>query len=181
MYHALATLPRTMTELERAARLRGLALGACTMVAAKAIFTRAALVKIRRDFSALNRGDYEPALASFSEDAVLHFNDGAHRWAGDHRGKAAIARFMRNYVAAGLQGEVRELHLVGPPWRMTLIARFDDSAHDSVGNELYRNRLVLLARTRWGRIVEHEDFYEDTGRIDTLEARLQALGVAPLE
>jgi ketosteroid isomerase-like protein len=165
----------------RPERLRAMALGACAMVCAKAIFTRVVLFKTRRDFGALGRGDYEPALASFSENAVLHFNDGAHRWAGDHRGKAAIARFMRNYIAAGLQGEIRELHLAGAPWRMTLIARFDDNAHDSAGNELYRNRLVLLARTRWGRIVEHEDFYEDTGRIERLELRLRELGVAPLD
>jgi hypothetical protein len=38
---------------------------------------------------------------------------------------------------------------------------------------------VLLARTRWGRIVRHEDFYEDTQRIAALETRLSELGVRP--
>jgi hypothetical protein len=38
---------------------------------------------------------------------------------------------------------------------------------------------VLVARTRWGQIVEQWDFYEDTGRILTLEEHLRALDVAP--
>ena len=74
---------------------------------------------------------------------------------------------------------MRELFVAGPLWRLTLIARFDDAAHDRAGEELYRNRTVLLARTRWGRIVSQEDFYEDTKRIDVLEARLTERGVAP--
>jgi hypothetical protein len=32
-------------------------------------------------------------------------------------------------------------------------------------------------RTRWGKIVEHEDFYADTGRIVALEEKLRALGI----
>lgn len=39
------------------------------------------------------------------------------------------------------------------------------------------NRTVLLARTRWGRIVRQEDFYEDSLRIERLERRLAELGV----
>lgn len=38
---------------------------------------------------------------------------------------------------------------------------------------------VLLVRTRWGH-VEQEDFYEDTERIATLEARLRERGVDPV-
>ena len=60
----------------------------------------------------------------------------------------------------------------GPPWRTTLIARFDDHASDAAGEEIYRNRTLLLARARWGRIVSQEDFYEDTQRIVELERRL---------
>jgi ketosteroid isomerase-like protein len=59
---------------------------------------------------------------------------------------------------------------------MTLLARFDDHAHNPEGEEIYRNRTVLLARTRWGRIVRQEDFYEDTQAISTFETRLSELG-----
>jgi ketosteroid isomerase-like protein len=59
---------------------------------------------------------------------------------------------------------------------MTLLARFDDHANAPTGEEIYRNRTVLLARTRWGRIVSQEDFYEDTQSINTLETHLSELG-----
>ena len=99
---------------------------------------------------------------------------------GEHRGKAAIDRFLQNFVGAGLRGELRELFVSGPLWRLTLIARFDDHATGPRGEELYRNRTVLVLRTRWGRIVEHEDFYEDTERIRLVEARLRELAVEPV-
>ncbi len=153
--------------------------GAGGALAARALVSRALLRKLRRDVRALGAGEVEPVLANYAPDAVLHFNDGEHRWAGEHRGKAAIALFLRNFAAAGLQGEITELFVAGPPWRLTLIARFDDHAQDSAGEEIYRNRTVVLARTRWGRIVSQEDFYEDTQRIAALEARLTELGVRP--
>jgi hypothetical protein len=37
-----------------------------------------------------------------------------------------------------------------------------------------------VARTRWGKIVEHDDFYADTGRIVALDEKLRALGVEPV-
>jgi len=153
--------------------------GAGGALAARALVSRVLLLKLRRDVRALNAGDIEPVLASYAPDAVLRFNDGEHRWAGEHRGKAAIALFLRNFVAAGLQGQITELFMAGPPWRMTLLARFDDHAHDPGGEEIYRNRTILLARTRWGRIVCQEDFYQDTQRILALETRLSELGVHP--
>jgi ketosteroid isomerase-like protein len=153
--------------------------GLATATVARAALTRGLLFKFRRDVRALNAGDYEPVLAAFAADSVIHFNDGEHRWAGEHRGKAAIERFLRDFVAAGIEGEITELFVTGPPWRMTLLARFDDHAHDPDGTEVYRNRTVLLARTRWGRIVCQEDFYEDTRRIEALERSLIERGVLP--
>lgn len=138
------------------------------------------LIKLRRDVRALNAGNHRPLLARYARDAVLRFNEGDHRWSGEHRGKAAIERFLRNFAGAGLQGEIRELFVAGPPWRMTLVARFDDHATGPDGEEIYRNRTVLVGRTRWGRIVDHEDFYEDTERIGAFEARLRELGIRPV-
>jgi ketosteroid isomerase-like protein len=134
---------------------------------------------LRRDLRAVNAGDHRPLLAGYADDAVLRFNDGDHRWAGEHRGREAIERFLRNFVAAGRRGERRELFTQGPPRRMALVVPFDDRALGSEGEELYRNRTVLAIRTRWGRIVEHEDLYEDTERIEAFERRLRALGVEP--
>jgi ketosteroid isomerase-like protein len=148
--------------------------GAGLALTGRALLCRALLFKLRRDVRALNAGDIGPVLSNFARDAVLRFNDGEHRWAGEHRGKVAIAAFLQSFVDAGLQGHVNELFVSGPPWRMTLIARFDDHASDPAGEEIYRNRTILLARSRWGRIVSQEDFYEDTQRIVELERRLSA-------
>jgi ketosteroid isomerase-like protein len=167
--------------MSTSAKLLTASAGAGTALATRALLPRVLLLKLRRDVRALNAGDIEPVLSSFAPGAVLRFNDGEHRWAGEHRGKAAIARFLRDFTAAGLQGQITELFIAGPPWRMTLLARFDDHAHDPAGEEIYRNRTVLLARTRWGRIVCQEDFYEDTQRIVALDARLSELGVLPRE
>jgi ketosteroid isomerase-like protein len=156
------------------------AAGAAAAIVARAVLTRGLLLKFRRDVRALNAGDYGPLLAAFAEGSAIRFNDGAHRWAGEHRGKAAIERFLQNFVAARIEGEITELFRAGPPWRMTLLARFDDHAHDPEGKQVYRNRTVLLARTRWGRIVHQEDFYEDTQRIEALERSLVERGVLPV-
>lgn len=153
--------------------------GAAGAVIARRLLVRCLLFKFRRNIAALNAGDYQPVLSSYAEDAVLHFNEGPHRWAGEHRGKLAIASFLQSFVDAEIQGEITELFISGPPWRMTLLVRFDDQASASTGEEIYRNRTVLLARTRWGRIVRQEDFYEDTQSINTLETRLSELGVHP--
>jgi ketosteroid isomerase-like protein len=158
-----------------------LTVGAAGAIATRKLLVRVLLLKLRRDVGALNVGDYGPVLASYAPDAVLHFNEGPHRWAGEHRGKPAIKRFLKDFVNAGLQGHITELLVSGAPWRMTLLARFDDHANDSTGEEIYRNRTVLLARTRWGRIVRQEDFYEDTQAINTLETRLSELAVRPSE
>ena len=154
--------------------------GAGAAIAVRALLPRVALLKLRGDVRRLNAGDYEPVLAGYADHAVLHFNDGPHRWSGDYRGKPAIERFLREFTAAGLTGEIRELWIEGPPWAATLIARFDDRATGPSGEELYANRVVIVARTRWGKIVEHEDFYEDTGRILAFDEKLRELGIGPV-
>jgi ketosteroid isomerase-like protein len=166
-------------EQQRSSTVAMVAAGAAGAVLARRLVVRVALLKLRRDVRALNAGDYRPLLAGYADDAVLRFNEGEHRWAGEHRGKPAIERFLRDFVGAGLQGEIVDLFIAGPPWRMTLLLRFDDHARAPGGGEIiYRNRTVLVARARWGRIVWQEDFYEDTERIGALDARLSELGVA---
>lgn len=154
--------------------------GAGLAFAARFGLRRLLLAKFRRDVARLNAGDHCPLLAGYAQDAVLRFNPGDHRWAGEHRGKPAIERFLRNCTAAGLHGEIKDLWLGGAPWALTLVARFDDAAEAPDGTPIYANRTCLVVRTRWGRIVEHEDFYEDTGRILALEAKLSELGIAPV-
>jgi ketosteroid isomerase-like protein len=155
--------------------------GAGAVLLARALLARALLLGFRRDARAINSGDYQPVLSHYREDAVLGFPEGPHRWSGEHRGKPAIARFLRNFVHAGLQGEVAEVLFAGAPWRLTIAARVSDRAHDASGRELYSNNVILLARTRWGRIVRHDDFFEDTQRIAVFESRLVERGVGPVD
>jgi len=151
--------------------------GAGGTILARTLFTRLLLIKLRRDVRSLSAGDYRPTLSNYARHAVLCFNDGEHRWAGEHRGRGAIERFLKDFVAAGIEGEIRGLVWAGPPWRTTLLVRFDDHARDPAGAQIYRNRTVLLVRTRWGRIVHQEDYFEDSARIAALERRLVELGV----
>jgi ketosteroid isomerase-like protein len=147
---------------------------------ARAALRRLLLVKLNRDVRALNNGDYRSLLSSYSRDAVLVFHEGGHRWSGEHRGREAIETFFREFVAARIQGEIRELFMQGWPWRMTLVARFDDFVDGPGGERLYENQTMLVVQMRWGRIVRHEDFYADTGRITLLEQRLRELGMHPV-
>ncbi|NHP14251.1 hypothetical protein DBV08_20815 [Rhodococcus sp. KBW08] len=58
---------------------------------------------------------------------------------------------------------------------MTLLARFDDRALGPDGSVIYHNRTVLLVRTNWGKIIEQEDYYEDTARIGDFDRRLREI------
>jgi ketosteroid isomerase-like protein len=158
---------------------RGFVLGVAVAACARALKHRLLLAQFERNVEALNAGDYRPLLANYADDAVLHFNDGPHRWAGEHRGKEAIERFLQEFVGAGLRGEIRELWTGGPPWAMTMAVRFDDEAR--AGDEqLYANRVAMVIRTRWGRIVEQQDFYEDSERIPAFERALREHGIEPV-
>jgi ketosteroid isomerase-like protein len=150
-------------------------MGACLAVGARTALRQALLVKFPSDVRKLNAGDPHALLAAYDDDAILRFHDGQHRWAGTHRGRQAIDQFLRNMIEAGLQGTIRDIWMGGPPWALTLVARFDDEATGPDGSVLYSNRAVLVVRTRWGRIIEQDDFYEDTGRIESLEDRLREL------
>ena len=155
--------------------------GAGAAIACRGLLRRALLDKFRRDVVRLNAGDHGGLLGGYADDAVLRFSSGGkHRWAGEHRGKPAIERFLRDFTGAGLQGEIKDLWIGGPPWAMTVVARFDDWADAADGTRLYANRSCLVIRTRWAKIVEHEDFYEDTGRIAEFEKRLSELGIHPV-
>ncbi len=155
-------------------------IGVAVTLALRALLGKALLAKFNADVRKLNAGDYSSLLKSYRDDAVLHFNDDEHRWAGDHRGKAAIERFLQDFVKAGINGNISEVFFAGPPWKLTLLARFDDHAEGPDGAQIYHNSTVLLIRTTWGKIYEQFDYYEDTSRIPTFDKRLTELGILPV-
>lgn len=161
-------------------RLKGIILGFTVAILGRALVPRLLLVKFGRDVKKLNAGDHSSLLAAYADDFVLHFNQGEHRWSGDWLGKAGMDRFLQNFTAAGIQGEIGQIAISGPPWALTMWARFDDHADAPDGTRIYENRTVLVLRTRWGKIVEQEDFYVDTAPILALEHKLSELGIKPI-
>lgn len=159
---------------------RNLLTGAALAVAGRALVPQALLVKFGRDVKRLNAGDYSTLLDAYADDGLLRFNDGDHRWAGAWAGKANLDRFLQNYTAAKVQGEIKQIAVSGPPWALTMWVRFDDYADGPDGTRLYENRTVLVLRTKWGKIVEQEDFYVDTAGILAFDRKLTELGVAPV-
>lgn len=154
----------------------GIVLGVLLVVVLRIVVTRALLFKLRRDIAALGRGDYGPLLSGFARDAVLEFNDGDHRWSGTYEGRDRIEDFLKQFVAAGLNGHIHQIWMAGWPWSMTIVARFDDAA-DLDGEHLYDNQTVLVCRTRWGKIVHQADYYVDTQRIIEFDRKLTARGL----
>lgn len=151
--------------------------GATAAVGARALLPKLLRWKFGRDVAALNRGDHAGLLGAYAEGTILRFNVGDHRFSGDWVGRAGVERFLQNFTAAGIQGEILDIAVSGAPWKMTLMARFDDHASGPDGERLYENRSVIVLRTRWGKVVEHDDFYADTVRIAEFDRKLTALGV----
>jgi ketosteroid isomerase-like protein len=158
-------------------KLSNLLAGAALALGARVLLPRLLLLKFKPDVAKLNAGDYKPLLNSYADDFVLHFNEGPHRWSGDWVGKAAFDRFLQNFTAAGLQGEIKSIATSGPLWALTMWVRFDDHADASDGTRIYENQTVLVLRTRWGKVVEQHDFYFDTGAIMDMEKALVERGV----
>jgi len=92
---------------------RSMLIGAGAAIAGRALLPHVVLLKLRRDVRKLNDGDYRSLLSGYAEDAVLRFNEGPHRWSGEHRGKAAIERFLQNFTKAGVRGEISKIWLAG--------------------------------------------------------------------
>ena len=125
---------------------------------------------VRRNLAALARGDPGPLLAGYASDAVLVF-PGVSSWGGEHRGKPAIEAFLRRFLETGISGEPHDILVNGPPWRMTVAMVFTDRACGEAGEVVYENRVMILSRVVWGKIVYHEDFL-DTQRVEALDRHL---------
>jgi ketosteroid isomerase-like protein len=140
---------------------------------------------IRRNIARLNEGRAEPALAMFADDATLTF-PGDNSWSRQfrepgngrassptHRGRPEIEAFVRRYVEHGIQMEVEDVLVNGPPWNTRVAVCVHDWIPGPDGHDVYANRAVLRVHTRWGRITAQED-YEDTERARAYDSLLAA-------
>jgi len=137
---------------------------------------------IRRNIRLLNEGRYRPALGMFAADAELTF-PGDNTWSRQvrppqpgrapfptHRGRPEIEAFLQRYIDHGLQMEVEDILVNGPPWNTRAAVRVHDWIPGPGGDDLYSNRAVLMVRSAWGKITSQED-YEDTERVAAFDAR----------
>lgn len=132
---------------------------------------------LRYSINNLNRGDYSLMLKMASPDFELAF-PGENSWATmfrpqqrgrarhvTHRGIDEAVAFADRFVAEGLQLEIEDILVNGPPWNTRVALRVHDFAAGDAGEpDVYNNRAVLFLELRWGRLVRWED-YEDTERV----------------
>lgn len=137
---------------------------------------------IRRNIRQANEGHYGSALAMLAPDATLTF-PGDNSWSRQfrepvadryphptHVGRNEIEAFLRRYAEHNIQMEIEDILVNGPPWNLRIAVRVNDWIQDDAGTERYTNRAVLMVRSRWGKVVQQED-YEDTERVRALDAR----------
>lgn len=143
------------------------------------IATRALL---RHAIRRLNAGDPGLVLRLASPHAELAF-PGDNSWSTmfrpavkgrqrhvTHRGIDECRAFAQRFVDEGIQFDVEDILVNGPPWNTRVALRVNDFiAGDGAGEpDRYNNRAVAFLTIRWGRLTEWED-YEDTERVTSYD------------
>ena len=138
---------------------------------------------IKRNIQRLNAGDFAPTIAMFADDATLSF-PGDNSWSNmirpvqtgreafvTHRGPDELRRFLQRYVDQRIHMVVDDILVNGPPWNTRAAVRVHHWVVGADGTDVYANRAVLFANTRWGKIRAQED-YEDTERVAAFDQTL---------
>jgi ketosteroid isomerase-like protein len=135
------------------------------------MFSYLATLMIRRALRHHQDRDVDALLKFYADDVRFVF-PGSSSWAGDFRGKEAVATWLGRFHAAGLKMEVHEILAGGWPWNMTVCIRITDNCRSPTGELVYENRAVLFGRVRWGKIAFYE-VYEDTEKVAAFDAYLR--------
>ncbi len=138
---------------------------------------------LRHGVRRLNEGDYSVLLKLARPDFELSF-PGDHSWSTmfrpqvlgrerhvTHRGLDEAIAFADRFVAEGIQFEIEDVLVNGPPWNTRIAVRVRDFIPGPDGGaDAYNNRAILFQELRWGRLVRWET-YEDTQRVADWDAR----------
>ena len=151
--------------------------------------TRALLrLAIRR----LNAGDPGLVLRLASPDAELAF-PGDNSWATmfrpavkgrrrhvTHQGIEECRAFAQRFVDEGIQFEIEDILVNGPPWNTRVALRVNDFSPGPTPGQPdgYNNRAVAFLTIRWGRLIAWED-YEDTERVAAWDRAREPERAAP--
>ena len=131
----------------------------------------------------LNAGDFSPMLRLASDDFELAFPGdntmstmfrpaapGRQRHV-THRGIEEGTAFAQRFVDEGVQFEIEDMLINGPPWKTRIALRVQSYIPGAVGApDVYNNRAIALLEVRWGRLLRWED-YEDTERVASWDRR----------
>jgi len=132
---------------------------------------------LRYSINRLNSGDYSLMLKMASPGFELAF-PGENSWARmfrpqqlgrerhvTHQGIDEATAFADRFVDEGIQFQIEDILVNGPPWNTRIALRVHDFVPGGDGEaDVYNNRAVLFLELRWGRLVRWED-YEDTERV----------------
>jgi len=124
----------------------------------------------------LNEGDADLFLRLAAPDAYIAF-PGDNSWStmfrpahkdrychATHRGRTEVRAFADRFVDEGLQFEIEDILVNGPPWNTRIALRVHSYKPAPDGPDEYCNRAIALLEVRWGKLVAWED-YEDTERV----------------
>jgi ketosteroid isomerase-like protein len=141
--------------------------------------------RVRRGIQKLNDGNAEFVLGLAVPDIELAF-PGDNSWAAmyrpvkksreqhvTHRGVAEVRAFAQRFIAAGIQYQIDDVLVNGPPWNTRVAIRAIDWVFEPDGADAYNNRMVSFLELRWGKIVSWE-VYEDTQRVTAWDEALTA-------
>ncbi len=133
--------------------------------------------RVRATFAALNRGDYEPALAGMAERFEHRFA-GENPLGGIRRDRAAMRRWFERLfrLNRNLDFDLKHIAVSGGPWDTTAVVEWTDSARLADGTS-YLNTGVHVVRMKWGRIVSLHA-YLDTGLWESACRRMADGGIA---
>lgn len=131
---------------------------------------------VRHGMNGLNAGDPEFLLRLAAPDIELTFS-GDNSWSAMHRpvqkGRTAFVThrgvdearsFAERFIAEGIQVEIEDILVNGPPWNTRVAVRARDYIPGRDGSDTYNNRFVDFIQIRWGRMLRFE-VYEDSERV----------------
>ena len=149
------------------------------------MYKRTVRALVRRGLRAISAGDPSVVLDMAAPSCELAF-PGDNSWSAmfrpvlkgrqrhvTHRGIDECRAFADRFVAEGVQFDVEDILVNGPPWRLRVAVRAQTFAPSPDGPDRYNNRAVAFIELRWGRIVRWED-YEDSERVAEWD-RIRAL------
>ncbi len=140
---------------------------------------------MRYSVKKLNAGDASMLLKMASPDAYIAF-PGDNSWSTmfrpvgqavrdqrpTHRGIEECRAFADQFTENGVQFEIEDILVNGPPWNTRIGLRVKSFIPPERPGEpdVYNNRALALLEVKWGKLVAWED-YEDTERVAAWDAR----------